>query len=842
MNDQIKRLAGLVAMFFIFVAAGVVSFRLIGGGFGRVSHDAYKMLQLFVLSGDWVFGENANWFVRVQAFIAPVFTVIGIIEIFTAQFFFRLWQSIKLARMRNHAVLVGLTHETMYLAASLRNARERIDAVIIDLKFEEDQQAAARRIGVVTIAGDPSSQLMLKKAKIHRAKIALSFLPEAADSLQFVLSANAHFDRRNRSGAEENAPSVDLWVRLQDAGLGNRLSQYFKFAGLSAAAHPRFFSIEEIAARRLVRAHPPDVYADALGQERIHIVLFGYNALTVQVIGECLRQTTNGRDGRTALSIITQSPEETERDLRALFPSIDEMASLDVRTMKAHASGLSQHEYDRLPKDATVYVICHSRPETSVNIALSLRRMLLSPPESPDGNRDRRTNAPILVRLADTRGIGELLRSNVDQRTQLRVAEENEIEDSEIPDGIYAFGAVEDLLTGDKDDLFVPTLIDPVRERLARALHASYVADLEPGDAPSSSRERALSNAQRSWELLPQEFRESNRQAADHIWSKARAIRLRLSPKGGQSPPIRMNAEEQQALAELEHNRWVNERFLNGWARSEKRVDAARRHNLLRPWSELSANERRMDQRLADRLTSMVESIGLSFKREFVIGVVGHRPSGSRPFDRDFVEASLRRKLKELLAAHPDRSPLVLTSLAAGADMIAAEVALELGVPYWAPLPMPYEAYCQDFSSGKETGGAPGRTDGRDEISQFRRLVALSERYLEIPLKFGALEDVSLSKLSDDHPMARRRQYALAAAFIVERSDALLAVWDGLPSKGVGGTADAVEWRNAGAVPLEYATPAEFRLRPKMSPTIVIPPTCPEAIDCAARPAANSVL
>ncbi|MEM9262446.1 MAG: hypothetical protein AAGA22_02620 [Pseudomonadota bacterium] len=151
---------------------------------------------------------------------------------------------------------------------------------------------------------------------------------------------------------------------------------------------------------------------------------------------------------------------------------------------------------------------------------------------------------------------------------------------------------------------------------------------------------------------------------------------------------------------------------------------------------------------------------------------------------------------------------------------MAAEVCLELGIPYWAPLPMPYEAYSQDFLTKETTANAQGTSS----IERFRRLVALSERYLELPLKFGDLTDVSLSKSDVDYPQARINQYALAGGYIVERADTLLAVWDGRPSQGVGGTADIVSWRNAGAIPAEYRTPEVFRLRPEMSQAIIIPP------------------
>ena len=48
-------------------------------------------------------------------------------------------------------------------------------------------------------------------------------------------------------------------------------------------------------------------------------------------------------------------------------------------------------------------------------------------------------------------------------------------------------------------------------------------------------------------------------------------------------------------------------------------------------------------------------------------------------------------------------------------------------------------------------------------------------------------------------------QYARVGALISEQSQILLALWDGLPARGVGGTADVVGWFERGCAPREYS-------------------------------------
>lgn len=297
-------------------------------------------------------------------------------------------------------------------------------------------------------------------------------------------------------------------------------------------------------------------------------------------------------------------------------------------------------------------------------------------------------------------------------------------------------------------------------------------------------------------------------------------MRFRITKKDAELTRLDLSRDEHESLAKMEHHRWVNERYLGGWTYGPKRVDAARRHNLLRPWSALSESERVFDQGLAARLQETVASVDLEIKREFVIGVVGHRPRHNRALDRDHVRASLNHEITRLMAANPGRAPVILTALAEGTDTIAAEIALELGVPYWVPLPMPYDSYSQDYDRAHSAAeGLEGPAEN------LRRLVALSERYIELPLKFGDLMDVSISYGENVYPAAREKQYALAGAYIAERADALIAVWDGKDSRGIGGTGDVVGWRRQGRVPEEFATPNVFRRRPEMIPPIIISPT-----------------
>ena len=809
-NAQTRRILLLIGLFVLFVAVGTASLRWLGGTSGNLAFDIYLVLTLFALNGDVVFSQPTNTVIQVQAFLAPVFTILSLLELITHSFYRRVEQSIRLWLITDHTLLVGLRPETLLLLRSLKSDQGNNRIVVIDPAPSEQMASECRRLGALVLAADPGSSRVLEGAAIARARRAISFLPNATDALQFLLSTSTIFRETHRTR------SIDAWICLQDAALGQRLGEYFKFAGLSAEIHPRFFSLDEIAARSLVRAHPIDIYADVLGQSRLHLAVYGFNQLSVQVIIESLRQCLTTDTEKPKLTVLTQDTEAARTELFALLPQIKTVCDCDFRILTVRASGVSDQDYETIPEDVSAHIVCYESPDKAASVAISLRRMLLMPPAAAEPVSSRRANAPILTRLTNTHGIGELLRSNVDLGGQ---PDEQLVRSTqkarEIPDGIFAFGAIEDLLSGARGDNLIPTLIDPQREAIAKFLHYTYVRQRESQRSADETPDEDRSRAEEAWDRLAPEFRDSSRQGADHLYTKARVLGLRVADKPhGEHQPVRLSEAEHRLLAELEHRRWMTERLLGGWSFGEKRVDAARRHPMLRPWSELPASEAQIDAGFITRLNEAAGGAGLCLKRDVIIGVVGSLSALSSGAPPPTQIVDLEKAVYGLIEKHDGKTPVLMTSLGPGLELAVAELAERLRIPCIVPLPLPFEAYCQDFLR-HENGSA--------QLDLFFKLIAGCERYFELPLKFGNLSDVTLT--GKDLPQARLRQYGLARAFIAEHATELLLECDAEASfSEPGSIQDVAAWRKAGCVPSLYATQPVFRRRPDMTPAIVLQP------------------
>jgi hypothetical protein len=148
------------------------------------------------------------------------------------------------------------------------------------------------------------------------------------------------------------------------------------------------------------------------------------------------------------------------------------------------------------------------------------------------------------------------------------------------------------------------------------------------------------------------------------------------------------------------------------------------------------------------------------------IGVTGHRTLG----DDEALAAKVREALDriERLVPATRATPVLLTivsSLAEGADrLVAREVLARDGALLEAPLPLSRERYRRDFQT-------PASQREYDDL--LGRATTVIEPELETEPEDGYLQ---------------------IGRYVVDRSDVLLALWDGLPARGEGGTAEIVEY------------------------------------------------
>lgn len=159
------------------------------------------------------------------------------------------------------------------------------------------------------------------------------------------------------------------------------------------------------------------------------------------------------------------------------------------------------------------------------------------------------------------------------------------------------------------------------------------------------------------------------------------------------------------------------------------------------------------------------------------VGVTGHRkgPELASAELRSVVRQTLQdiktiaeNLLERSKGFYAGNKPVlrVISPLAEGADRLVAEEALELDYELQAPLPFPQSEYENDFGRGGSGGTIP----------QFRALLQKATAVLEL----------------DGSRASEAEAYEAVGRLMLRQCDVLIAVWDGTPERGTGGTGQIV--------------------------------------------------
>ena len=153
-----------------------------------------------------------------------------------------------------------------------------------------------------------------------------------------------------------------------------------------------------------------------------------------------------------------------------------------------------------------------------------------------------------------------------------------------------------------------------------------------------------------------------------------------------------------------------------------------------------------------------------------VIGVTGHRDL--RDEDIPPLEEKVGEILAELKETYAKTPVVLLSSLAEGADRLAARVALKNGIQLTVPLPMPVDDYCRDFPT------EASRREFQDLLEQAAATFVLPH--------------------GSAIPPEREEQYARAGQYVLRHCHILLALWDGDATEKTGGTSQIIRHKLSG--------------------------------------------
>jgi hypothetical protein len=461
--------------------------------------------------------------------------------------------------------------------------------VIIDREPLNPLAHELEGLGAIMLHGNAIDPLVLMRARVAHAKEL--FLCTGDDQANIAIAKNVERLTRRVTDAEIEQLTAEARAELDpDATMP-------PFGGLRCflcvdspllyevfANHPffdtsnqryqiRLFNRRETIARNVFRHCAPDLYyrPSRPGDAPVHILFVGFEALARELILQ-VALTAHYPDFRLPRITVMTPPDCRDLVERFLhrYPHLEE--TVDIRFVYADPLTVKDFQWRDLQKDG-VFTVCYFTANRDVECILSARRL----------NRLRRLSGMPPVHMVVL----------LNQQTFLaEILDDNFLPITPDKTGMPDYEPIEYYETLD-ETITIDMIVNEALDTLAEALHLAYVkTQLERGDTPEKNA------SIRPWQTLPPQKKRANQNAAAHLEVKLRIAGCRLEDAGADAPAASFPPDERtmEVLAQLEHRRWMADKYLAGYTLGPSRDDDRMLHPDLIPWEGLTERDRDKDR------------------------------------------------------------------------------------------------------------------------------------------------------------------------------------------------------------------------------------------------------
>jgi hypothetical protein len=469
----------------------------------------------------------------------------------------------------------------MLLARAFRQLGDRVVAVEKD--EGNDMIEPCREDGAIVVIGDARDPHLLRRVQVGGARVVISVSGDDGVNAEVAVRTRALAARSEGNG-------LTALIHIVDPRLCTLLRMRELCAGAEDAFVLDYFNVFESGARELLDERSPfDQEGDV---DCPHIVLVGLGrfgeTLLVEMAKRWKKDTLDNTGSRLRVTVVDRVAENKTGSLAVRYPKLESVCDLEAVQLDVNSPEFEKGDFLLARSgrcDVSYVCVCLDDESSALSAALTLHHRL-------SGRK-----VPIVVRMAYEAGLGVLL-----ARQGGNVEYEN----------LHAFGLLD--RTCRPELLFAGT-----REVLSRAIHEHYLEEEKAREEQekAAGRTPAKNPSAVSWDELPEDLKHSNRHQASHIGHKLDAVGCFLAPlTDWDADKFEFRVEEVERLAEMEHERFIEERTARGWTRSlgAKDVQEGTSPDLI-PWAKLTDKGRRKDRKTITDLPEVLWIAGFQIVR-----------------------------------------------------------------------------------------------------------------------------------------------------------------------------------------------------------------------------------
>jgi predicted dinucleotide-binding enzyme len=542
----------------------------------RLVDALYSAAQLFAMHAPHLEGR-IPWTLEVGRWLGAFTTVLALFQVIK-HMFREEWDAQRISRIKNHVVVCGLGRKGLAAARHLTEQGKQV--VVIEKSPAPDMVEACRELGAHVLTGDAVNPDILQGARIESAESLIAICPDDATNCEIAANAS-----RLRAAMNIGAPPLQCRVQAGDMEARSALQEMLAQKNAASGAVIHFFdSFDPEARRLLVRGLPIDHDGIKPDDKRdLHLVILGFGRMGRALAVRAAQLGVFAAPGRLKISVIDRRADVHSQALRFHHAQV-----ADVCDIEFHQQEAISPETRKLLKDwcarrdsNTSLAVCFDNEQLALEIAVQLRQLI-------EANDVR-----VAVRLSGQSGLARLM-------------EERRGEPGSAVN-FHPFGTQDYSLANDSG------------ERFARQIHAAYIKMRcdEAGQDAAKLEKLAKDSSMKDWDDMTEDLRESNRQQADHIHIKLRALGLKVADEMDSRPAVAEFTPAQiELLAEMEHRRWMAERRMANWTYAPAKNEQRRENPNLVSWDKLPENIKDYDRNAVREIPMLLAEAKIKIYRK----------------------------------------------------------------------------------------------------------------------------------------------------------------------------------------------------------------------------------
>jgi hypothetical protein len=532
----------------------------------------YLSAQLFIMQTP-SFESTLPWTLEIARWLAAAST--GLVLFNAALHLFHHEQiGLLLRHRKNHSIVCGLGRRGIVIAEKLYAAG--IPVVAIEKNPEPDLEERLHKMGIPLITGDATRKEILLEARTEYADSLFTFCPD--DTINISIALQAH-NLNCFTGTTRKC-----FIHINDAELRNALQNNFQEKSPESKQSLQFIdAYGPEAISLLVHGLPLDHDGISPSDTRtVHLIILGFGCMgrTIAVKAAQLGQFANRKKLR--ISVIDRNAMANQSALLFHHPYILDEADFSFYQQEVLSSDTRNQleKWCNEPGMVVSVVICFDNSSIVYDSVFNLLPVL------------NKKNVRVAIRVNEPESFAFLLKG----------AGINKYHDLHI----LPFGMEKSL----------ETLAEPYKnetERFAIDIHQAYDELVNKGSVKESGKSHRSEKSKKlnAWNNLTEDLKESNRQQAVHMYFKLRACGFEIADLKDPRPAIeKFETGIFDALAIMEHDRWVAERKVNNWKYGKPSDKPNRINENIVDWDKLSPDIQKYDYEAVALIPRLLRKVG----------------------------------------------------------------------------------------------------------------------------------------------------------------------------------------------------------------------------------------